>query len=815
MTSYTWDILSGEWATNGDWSLIGAPTSSDDASLSNGGTITVSSTDISAVAAVLTVSDGALTVDGQLNVDDLIVSGSGSVTVNGGILETGVRSLSGNPTYNEVDTALVENFGILQVGNDIKGAVSGTVTLAGGGEYKFDDAVASDTSGNTVDFTSTGGSFEVQQVWGGTIDNFNTSTSNKLVFSSQISNQSFDDVTNILTVTAGAATYHLNFADNGQALSASNFSNGAGGYSINYTGAVYQQISGATYNATTGILTVTGHDLSTSTSAYNVGALTISGEDGVSYTLTAGSSVGAGPTSTGFTVTLSAADRLAVDGLLNKNGTTSQEGQDFGLSAAANFVTGGSPVSDATVNELSALAPTLTSVVYNRATGALTLTGTGLENEGTTYGVNAEHLKITGGSNQTYTLAADDDLASSSTSVSFKLSGDDLLKVNEYLDQNGSTSKEGTAYNLAATIGWDSEVGAAITTEAITVTCFASGTRIRTSRGDVAVEELQVGDLAMTASGNRRPIRWIGHRRVHCRRHPVPHEVMPIRIAAHAFGPSRPTRDLYVSPGHAICVDVLGEALIPAIALVNGATIQQVGVEEVTYWHVELDSHDILMAENLPAESYFDTGNRGFFAESELVQLHVTPEDAVRAHENFCRPFHDSGALVDAVRFQLGIRAQSLGWTLQQGDLDLHLLVDGRRVDPILRGRRARFHLSGAAREVWLASSAARPIDVGHGADHRILGVCVAGLRVGADLTRQCEIQLDDPALRVGFYGVERDGERIWRWTAGRARLPVSLLADGSERLLLTVELAGEGLPRWAVSSNEWGNADAYAAVSA
>ena len=53
--------------------------------------------------------------------------------------------------------------------------------------------------------------------------------------------------------------------------------------------------------------------------------------------------------------------------------------------------------------------------------------------------------------------------------------------------------------------------------------------------------------------------------------------------------------------------------LVPAGALVDGRGIVQLEVERVTYWHVELDGHDILLAENLPAESYLAMGNRGFF----------------------------------------------------------------------------------------------------------------------------------------------------------------------------------------------------------
>lgn len=191
--------------------------------------------------------------------------------------------------------------------------------------------------------------------------------------------------------------------------------------------------------------------------------------------------------------------------------------------------------------------------------------------------------------------------------------------------------------------------------------CFASGTLIATTKGDVAVEHLAVGDLVVTASGERRPIRWLGHRKIDCRRHPDPSTVRPVRIAAHAFGPERPTRDLTVSPGHSICVDVAGEVLVPAIALVDNASIVQVAVEEVTYWHVELETHDILLAENLPAESYLEMGNRAFFAEAEVVSLGAGPDVPARTHADFCRPYRSDGALVDAVRARLLARSQAVG----------------------------------------------------------------------------------------------------------------------------------------------------------
>ncbi len=336
-----------------------------------------------------------------------------------------------------------------------------------------------------------------------------------------------------------------------------------------------------------------------------------------------------------------------------------------------------------------------------------------------------------------------------------------------------------------------------ITTDAI---CYCTGTLIRTARGDVAVEDLQVGDLAVTTSGAHRPIRWIGSRTLDPRRHPRPREAMPVRVAAGALGPNRPARDLRVSPGHALCLDLLGEVLVPACALVNGATIVQEPVERVTYWHVELDGHDVILAENQPAESYLEMGNRGFFADGAVVvDLAAGPDAPVPTHAAFCRPFHAEGALVEVVRGQLRARAEVLGWRLaSQGLGDLHVVADGCRVEPEVDGLAARFVLPGAARDVWLASSAGVPRETGLSADERRLGVCVGGLTVEGGVGAPRRVAPDDARLGAGFHAAERGSDgACWRWTDGRALLPAELWAGVGGEVTLHVELTGPALPRW------------------
>ena len=139
------------------------------------------------------------------------------------------------------------------------------------------------------------------------------------------------------------------------------------------------------------------------------------------------------------------------------------------------------------------------------------------------------------------------------------------------------------------------------------LSCFLTGTRIATEAGETAVEDLQIGDRLRLADGGTSAVVWIGHRSLDCSRQPQPELVLPIRIAAHAFGLGRPKQDLMVSPEHAIFVDGV---LIPAHCLVNDSSIRQVEAEQITYWHVELDRHAVILAENLPVESYLDNGNR-------------------------------------------------------------------------------------------------------------------------------------------------------------------------------------------------------------
>ena len=175
--------------------------------------------------------------------------------------------------------------------------------------------------------------------------------------------------------------------------------------------------------------------------------------------------------------------------------------------------------------------------------------------------------------------------------------------------------------------------------------CFCAGTRIRTVRGEVRVEALVVGDEVITQlDGTPKKVVWLGRRRVFGTGDRDRALVDPVRVRAGAFG-TVPVRDLLLSPDHAVFFEGV---LVPVHLLIDGETIVQERHETVVYHHVELERHDVLLAEGLPAESYLDTGNRGKFGNAGLVQLHPTfRADGVG---DLCAPMVLDGERLEAVR---------------------------------------------------------------------------------------------------------------------------------------------------------------------
>ena len=139
--------------------------------------------------------------------------------------------------------------------------------------------------------------------------------------------------------------------------------------------------------------------------------------------------------------------------------------------------------------------------------------------------------------------------------------------------------------------------------------CFLKGTKISTPSGDRLVQELQVGDEVQTLTG-RKTIKWIGYNKFTKEEGRAWQDrVMPIRVARFAIGDHTPHRDLYLSPLHCI---FFNESLIPVMYLVNEASIAQGMPSDmfaIQYYHIELDTHEVICAEGALVESFFDDGS--------------------------------------------------------------------------------------------------------------------------------------------------------------------------------------------------------------
>ena len=187
--------------------------------------------------------------------------------------------------------------------------------------------------------------------------------------------------------------------------------------------------------------------------------------------------------------------------------------------------------------------------------------------------------------------------------------------------------------------------------------CFCAGTMIRMPQGEVAVETLRRGDLVCTQDGRVVPVDWLGIQTVSTI-FADKLRVLPIRIKAGALGENVPARDLLVSPDHAILVE---GALIQAGALINGTSIVRESnvPTRFTYYHVEVDDHSLILAENTPAETFVDNVDRlGFDNWAEHQALY--PEGKSISELPYPRAKSHRQVPV-AIRVRLGERAQLIG----------------------------------------------------------------------------------------------------------------------------------------------------------
>jgi len=230
---------------------------------------------------------------------------------------------------------------------------------------------------------------------------------------------------------------------------------------------------------------------------------------------------------------------------------------------------------------------------------------------------------------------------------------------------------------------------------------------------------------------------------------------------------------------------------------VNGVTvIVEKDIRHVTYHHIELERHDVVLAEGLPAETYLESGNRTMF-ESDAAPMVLHPDFVSLRRERACARLLVSGPVVTQARQRLLDRALALGFAVT-GDVDLVVKAGLERIRPSeAADGDLLFVLPAGAKEVQLLSGTGVPAEISADpGDRRVLGVAVAGLALIAGGERH-DIRLDDTA-HEGFH----DMEAGHRWTKGAARIA---LPPYSGRAVLEVAIHGQAA-RWSsVSSRQMG----------
>ena len=96
------------------------------------------------------------------------------------------------------------------------------------------------------------------------------------------------------------------------------------------------------------------------------------------------------------------------------------------------------------------------------------------------------------------------------------------------------------------------------------------------------------------------------------------------------------------------------QVLIPIRHLINGTSIVQVPVDRVSYYHIELPRHDVVLAQGLPAESFLDMRDGSNYA-NRVGPVRLYPDFSARMWEAFgCARLVVTGPELAATRALVG-----------------------------------------------------------------------------------------------------------------------------------------------------------------
>ncbi len=148
------------------------------------------------------------------------------------------------------------------------------------------------------------------------------------------------------------------------------------------------------------------------------------------------------------------------------------------------------------------------------------------------------------------------------------------------------------------------------------VSAFARGTLLQTPQGEIAIEDLQPGDMLWTQSGAPAKVLWIGAGTF------VPadvgHRTSLVRVMSDAFGEGRPDSFLTLGPSARILQTPphlrgqIGAAslLTPITEFIDGVNVIEVSPPTpVHLFHIVLDRHAAIRAGGLECETFHPGGH--------------------------------------------------------------------------------------------------------------------------------------------------------------------------------------------------------------
>lgn len=510
-------------------------------------------------------------------------------------------------------------------------------------------------------------------------------------------------------------------------------------------------------------------------------------EDGANVTVDVSSSVlgaltGSSFTADGGTINITGDNAISA---LSGNSYTIENGGTINLGTLS-------------TSEISALGgSTITfgdgggTLVITPASGVTLLTFSNISGFGNT----GSTIEIPGSgkvTNATYDSTSKTTSITTDTGITVKVSGD-------YTISNNSLYQQESGGNLYISASPTNSLG----TSAVLV-CFLSGSMIRTSKGDVAVEDIQIGDQVVTFDWRNnqdviRPVIWTG--KGHCKvRFDLPDDEAgwPVRVLKDAIADGVPYKDMLITAEHCL---FFRDRFVPVRMLVNGVSIfYDKSISSYEYYHIETESHSIITADGMLTESYLDTGNRSSFRQNGKI---ATLRGAVKNWKNHAgAPLGVERSFVEPLFRALEWRQNSLvGGQITPpaaettNDPDLHLITEtGAVIRPM---RKTAYHYSFMlppnTGSVQVISRASRPADVigPFVDDRRYMGVAVADVKLQCakqqfDITSH--LQAEKPAGwhdDMGWDGVA--------WTNGNAELPLGdHLTHGKMGILsMTIRAAG------------------------